>query len=154
MRETLREGSHLIRLAALVLALICGFLVFRRAMVPAGFGELGHYRAGAIDEIAAKPMAFAGQDNCQLCHADQFKARSAGRHAGVKCEACHGPLAAHADSGGEGEKPKIADVAALCKTCHEKDAAKPRAFPQVATAEHYGGSDPCTSCHVPHAPKM
>ena len=31
------------------------------------------------------------------------------------------------------------DVANLCRRCHEKDAAKPPNFPQVATAEHSGG---------------
>ena len=37
-------------------------------------------------------------------------------------------------------KPKLPDVANLCRRCHEKDAAKPKTFPQVVTAEHSGGA--------------
>ena len=65
----------------------------RAAVVPKGFGKFGHYRPAALDAIRAKPIAYAGQDTCVLCHEDQAKVRAAGRHAHVRCEACHGPQA-------------------------------------------------------------
>jgi len=76
----------------------------------------------------------------------------AGRHATVACEACHGPLAKHADDPGA-NVPKLPQVGDLCRRCHEKDAAKPQGFPQVVTAEHSGGV-PCDSCHQPHNPHL
>ena len=65
-----------------------------------------------------------------LCHDDEAKARAAGKHAHVACEACHGPLAQHADDPAA-HVPQLPDVANLCRRCHEKDAAKPKNFPQV-----------------------
>ena len=41
----------------------------------------------------------------------------------------------------------------LCRRCHEKDAAKPAGFPQVATVEHSGGVL-CNRCHQPHNPHL
>jgi protein-arginine kinase activator protein McsA len=49
--------------------------------------------------------------------------------------------------------PKLPEVANLCRRCHERDAAKPKNFPQVATAEHSGGMA-CNNCHQPHNPHL
>jgi cytochrome c553 len=49
--------------------------------------------------------------------------------------------------------PLSTEVAALCANCHEKDAARPKWFPQVASREHNPGID-CNSCHQPHQPKL
>jgi hypothetical protein len=128
------------------------FLIVRAAVVPKGFGEYGHYRPGALDVARARPIAFAGQDTCVLCHDEEGKTRASGRHAHVACEACHGPLAKHADDPAA-NVPQLPDVANLCRRCHEKDAAKPATFPQVVTAEHSGGMK-CDGCHQPHNPKL
>jgi len=128
------------------------FLAIRSAVIPRNFGQYGHYRPGALAAIRQHPVAFAGQDACVLCHDDPAQKRSAGKHAHIACEACHGPLAAHANDPGA-LKPKLPDVANLCRRCHERDAAKPAKFPQVATAEHSGGAV-CTTCHVPHNPHL
>jgi hypothetical protein len=128
------------------------FLVVRAAVVPKGFGQYGHYRPGALDTVRQRPISYAGQETCLLCHEDQGKARAAGKHAHVACEACHGPLAKHADDPAA-NVPKLPDVANLCRRCHEKDTAKPKTFPQVVTAEHSGGA-PCNACHVPHNPHL
>ena len=42
---------------------------------------------------------------------------------------------------------------ALCRRCHEKDAAKPKGFPQVETVAHSQGM-PCNTCHQPHSPHL
>ena len=61
------------------------------------FGQYGHYRGAAIGEIAARPVKFAGHETCETCHTDVLDVKSKGKHAHVNCEACHGPLAKHAD---------------------------------------------------------
>ena len=64
----------------------------------------------------------------------------------MACEACHGPLATHANDP-SALKPTLPNVADLCRRCHEKDAAKPKKFPQVVTAEH---SQRRALQHLPH----
>jgi hypothetical protein len=148
----LRDWAHLL-LPASVLVLALGiFLVVRSAVVPKSFGQFGHYRAAALDTIRLRPVSFAGQDTCVACHDDQAKTRALGRHAHVACEACHGPQAQHAEDP-VAHVPQLPDVANLCRGCHEKDAAKPKGFPQVVTAEHSGGAL-CNSCHQPHNPHL
>ncbi|SPE43363.1 Cytochrome c family protein [Candidatus Sulfopaludibacter sp. SbA3] len=147
-----RDSGHLIRPAVVLLLGLGLFLAIRAAVVPKGFGKYGHYRPQALDLIRSKPLVFAGQDMCLMCHEDQGKARAAGKHAHVACEACHGPQADHANDPAA-HKPVLPDVANLCRRCHEKDAAKPRGFPQVVTVEHSGGVL-CNACHQPHNPHL
>jgi hypothetical protein len=142
----------LIRPAIVLLAGIALFLVIRSAVIPKAFGQYGHYRPGALDAIRQKPVSFAGQDACVLCHDSEASARAAGKHAHVACEACHGPLAKHANDPAA-NVPKLPDVANLCRRCHEQDPAKPKGFPQVNTVEHSGGMT-CNSCHQPHNPHL
>jgi hypothetical protein len=151
VKRIFKEAEHLVRLAVLTLVLIVAFFAIRRAVVPAGFGKYGHYRAGALDDIQARPISFAGRETCEACHDDIAQMKRQARHARLGCEACHGPLAAHADdpSANKGTKP---DTATLCVRCHEADSAKPKWFPQVVSAEHMPGV-PCDSCHNPHRPK-
>ena len=147
-----RDSGHLIRPALVLLAGLGLFVVIRAAVIPKDFGRYGHYRPGALDTILQRPISYAGQEMCLLCHEDQGKVRAAGKHAHVACEACHGPQAQHVDDPAA-HKPVLPDVANLCRRCHEKDAAKPKAFPQVVTAEHSGGML-CNTCHQPHNPHL
>ena len=97
-------------------------------------------------------MNFAGHQACETCHSDVLEKKSAGKHAHVNCEACHGPLARHADDPTSVQPPKL-DAAVLCVKCHEANAAKPKAFPQVASADHSSGLA-CDTCHQPHSPAI
>ncbi len=154
MNRFFRDSAHLIRPAVVLLAGLGVFLAVRAAVVPKSFGRYGHYRAAALDLVRSRPISYAGQDTCVLCHDDEAKARAAGKHAHVACEACHGPQAQHANASDPAAfKPKLPDVANLCRRCHEKDAAKPANFPQVVTAEHSGGAL-CNTCHQPHNPHL
>jgi cytochrome c554/c'-like protein len=150
LNRIFRDSAHLIRPALVLVGALGLFVVIRAAVIPKGFGAYGHYRPGALDLVRSKPISYAGQDTCVLCHEDQAKVRASGKHAKVACEACHGPLAKHANDPGS-LKPVRPDTAVLCRRCHEKDAAKPEKFPQVATAEHSGGAA-CNTCHQPHSP--
>ncbi|HUI79785.1 MAG TPA: multiheme c-type cytochrome [Bryobacteraceae bacterium] len=152
MSRFFRDSGHLIRPAVVLLAVLVIFLLVRSAVIPKAFGQYGHYRPAALNLNRQKPTVFAGQAACVGCHDDQAKARAAGKHAHVACEACHGPQGTHADDP-TALKPTLPDVATLCARCHEKDAAKPQAFPQVVTAEHSGGVV-CNTCHQPHNPHL
>ncbi len=152
MNRIFRDSGHLIRPAIVLIAALVVFLIVRSAIIPEAFGQYGHYRPGALDLVAARPIAYAGQNACVLCHEDEANVRASGKHAHVACETCHGPLAKHvADP--VSVVPKLPEVATLCARCHEKDSAKPKGFPQVATAEHSGGMA-CNDCHKPHSPKL
>jgi len=152
-----KDSGHLFRYVALfVVGTLC-FLVIRHFAVPKTFGEYGHYRGAAIGEIAAHPIHFAGHETCESCHADVLDKKKDGKHAHVNCEACHGPLAKHAEAMTNGDAsvpmPTLPDTAVLCIRCHSESAARPRGFPQVKAEEHSGGV-PCQTCHQPHNPAI
>ncbi len=150
MRKILKESEHLLRLAGVLIAGVVLFLVVRHAIVPKGFGELGHYRAPALDDIAARPIHFAGHVTCEACHDDQAKEKAAGKHAGLSCETCHGPAVAHTEDPTAHEVMKP-DPKVLCVRCHEADPARPKTFPQVVSKDHAGETS-CAECHKPHSP--
>jgi hypothetical protein len=152
MKDFFRNAEHLIRVAVLLVLAVVAFLVVRRTVIPAQFGKYGHFRPGAMDDIRARPIKFAGHETCEVCHSDQAEAKSKGKHVNVGCEACHGPLAKHAEDPSS-VVPQLPDTKILCARCHEANQAKPKWFPQVVTAEHSGGVA-CNTCHKPHAPKI
>ena len=147
----MKDAAHLLRLAGLFAAGIVIFLLIRRELVPAGFGQYGHFRPGAMDDVRARPMIYAGRTTCEMCHEGELKLLQSGKHAHVGCEACHGPQAKHADDSSS-IKPVLPTAHLLCPVCHEANSAKPKGFPQVVAQEHSGGAE-CTTCHNPHRPK-
>ena len=152
MKEFLRSTEHLVRVLVLLGLGVVAFLLIQRVVVPADFGKYGHFRPAALDDIRARPVKFGGHEICEACHSDVAEAKSKGRHTGVSCEACHGPLANHAEDPAS-VVPKLPDTAILCARCHEANASKPKSFPQVAAADHSGGLA-CNTCHQPHTPKI
>ncbi|MBI4892579.1 MAG: hypothetical protein HY821_18285 [Acidobacteria bacterium] len=152
MSSNWKEAAHLIRPAVVFLIGLGLFAVARKAVIPPSFGQYGHYRAGALDDIRRKPVHFAGQETCVMCHTEQQTARNAGPHRSISCEACHGPAASHADEPGK-LKPAKPEIAALCTRCHEASAAKPAWFKQVSSVTHNAGTS-CEVCHQPHSPKL
>jgi ABC-type nickel/cobalt efflux system permease component RcnA len=153
-RETnlFKDIEHLLRLAAVMLIALVAFVALRAAVIPSSFGQYGHYRGAAIAEIAARPIAHAGHDTCEVCHTDVVEKKKQGKHVVVACEACHGAQARHADDPTTVTPAKL-DTAVVCARCHEANSAKPKDFPQVVTADHSGGLA-CDTCHQPHKPKI
>ena len=145
-----KDAEHLVRLVVVCAAVLVVFLLVRAHFIPKSFGEYGHYRGDALAELSSKPIFYAGHQACEDCHADVLEVKKAGKHAGVNCEACHGPLAKHAEDPAS-VVPQLPDTAVLCARCHEANIAKPKTFPQVVSKEHSGG-EVCKSCHVPHSP--
>jgi len=149
--RSFRDTGHLFRFAGIFVIAILAFFAIRGWLVPHTFGQYGHYRGAALKEIASKPVRYAGHQTCENCHTDIADKKKAGKHASVNCEACHGPLAAHADD--PSIQPAKLDTGVLCAQCHEASAAKPKSFPQVETASHSNGI-PCETCHQPHSPAL
>jgi len=144
--------EHLVRVGALFLAGVLAVLALQALFVPEGFGVYGHYRAGALEENRTRPVAFAGRAACVECHSDVPDAMKGGRHEGIRCEACHGPLAGHAGDPAE-KKAARPDSKVLCARCHATNVARPARFPQVEVADH-AGAEACTTCHTAHSPAM
>lgn len=146
-----RHYEHLLRLAALFAAGVACFLALRWLLVPADYGVLGPYRAEAVTQNMARPIAYAGQVACVSCHTDVDETRKPNAHARVSCESCHGALAGHAaDPAVAAPRP---DPRAACAVCHVPDAAKPSGFKTVDFTDHAGDAS-CTSCHAAHAPRF
>ena len=152
MAKPLEDRKHLVRMAGLFGVGIAVFLVLRAVLVPADFGELGHYRTSAIDDNLSVPPQYAGREACETCHDDVASERAASAHGRIACESCHGALAAHADDP-EALAPEPPAATELCVSCHDLRAARPSWFPQVDVAEHAEGS-PCGDCHLPHRPEI
>lgn len=147
----MKDAAHLLRLAGLFAFGIIAFLLVRQQVMPAGFGKYGHFRPAALDAVRTRPMVYVGRTTCEGCHDEQVKVLHAGKHAGVGCEACHGPQRKHAEDS-SAVKPVLPKTSQLCPVCHEANSAKPKAFPQVVSVEHSGGEE-CKTCHWPHRPK-
>jgi hypothetical protein len=151
------------------------FLIARSALIPSDFGVLGYYRAGALNDVMALPIAYAGRTACMECHDgaydpperdDEAPARKPAvaaaldpvkdnKHFKLNCEACHGPLQKHVDDQ-EKAVPKVASDG-LCLGCHRALVGRPKTQPQVVPADHKKTGDEkkdaCVACHKPHWPK-
>jgi hypothetical protein len=147
-----KDAEHLIRLAVAFVVVLIFFVALRQHFIPKSFGQYGHYRGDALAELSSKPVKFAGHKVCADCHSDVVELKKASKHAGVNCEACHGPQSAHAADPGTVD-PQLPDTAVLCVRCHEANLAKPKGFPQVVSVDHSSGVV-CKTCHVPHSPLM
>lgn len=147
-----REAEHLIRLGLLFLAFVVLFLVVRAALIPPGFGELGHFRPGALLDNRIRTPVFAGREACADCHDDVGSTLAAGAHAKVSCESCHGPLRGHVDDPSTA-KPSALAVVQLCSLCHAANPARPKDHPQIDIEPHREGAA-CSDCHDAHAPAL
>lgn len=146
-----RSYEHLLRLVALFAVGAAMFLGFRWVLVPADYGRLGAYRAGALLQNQVRPIVYAGQVACVECHTDVADVRKANAHARISCESCHGPLARHAaDPAVAAPRP---NPRAVCAVCHLPSPAKPQWFKTVNFTEH-ADPGPCTACHPAHAPRL
>lgn len=123
----------------------------RYYLVPDTFGELGHYRAAAIDDVVAHEKKYAGHEECSLCHSPIAQQRLASMHRGVTCEVCHGPAADHVAAPGNVKPPAPRDRG-FCPLCHSYNPSRPTGFPQIDPVAH-NPLMPCVTCHNPHAPE-
>ncbi len=104
---------------------------------------------------------YAGTDTCEMCHAEEVDSFVMTAHAVASgwehetaCETCHGPGAAHAESGGESGMVRAAELTPreqsdLCLTCHIQQEKQFRARHSV----HKISDVSCIDCHSPHSAK-
>lgn len=146
-----KDQEHLLRVVGLFLAALVVFFILRALLVPEGFGVYGHFRAGALDDNRAGPVAFAGGEACAACHDEVVQLRGRGKHAKVNCEACHGAQSRHAQADDPSAHKPERPGPSLCPVCHTVNLAKPASFPQVVPREHADGTS-CLECHAAHDP--
>lgn len=146
----------------LVGAAVVGF-TGRHFMIPESFGEAGFYRYDSLGDFMAKPVVHGGSASCAECHAEQATTKAEGKHAGLSCEACHGPLAGHVKDGVRIAPMPVNRSHELCAYCHQALKARPATMPQVDIPQHLltlevlspGDAIPegaCATCHDVHSP--
>ncbi len=145
-----RLPGHALRLIILVLVGLVVLLIARARFTPETFGEIGHYRAAAIDLNAAKEIHYARLATCAVCHDDVAETKAASYHRGLTCEGCHGAAAAHAEDP-EALTPEIPHGREYCLRCHRYQRSRPTGFPQVLEGVH-NPMQSCVECHDPHDP--
>lgn len=117
--------------------------------------------------------AAAGIDACFECHSTgKLSAALVPAENGVRCEACHGPGAAHVESAGKApiDNPKhlsAPKLNELCGRCHRPPASDPAKvdwnfawnvrhqpvyLSQSACFIKSAGKLSCLTCHAPHEP--
>ena len=145
-----RIPEQLTRLPIIFVLAAVALIVARAYLVPDDFGEHGHYRTSAVEQVASLEIQYAGHQICNDCHDDVVETKRGGYHKGVACEICHGPAAKHTDDPEEFVL-RMPDERGYCPLCHEYLPSRPTGFPQIISASH-NPRKPCISCHDPHDP--
>jgi hypothetical protein len=128
------------------------FIGVRAVLVPKSFGRYGHYRADAIDEIAAEKTHYAGKAACIECHTAEATKLESDLHSDLTCEVCHGPGDRHIASTKTTGLLKRSGDRETCGICHEKNPARNTEYvKQVKIREHHIERKNCIECHNPHA---
>ncbi len=153
----MKDSRHIVHLCVLLAVAIAGFIAARRILLPETFGLIGHYRAAALETIKSKPVRHAGAAVCADCHSDVADLKATSKHAGINCESCHGPAAAHADDPDSADaRPQrhvSQDRRQFCGTCHSESISRPAFMRQIHLVIHYP-KQPCTDCHKSHHPEV
>lgn len=136
-------------LLAFIIAIVA-LVVIRGMFVPESFGEIGHYRAAAVPQIAALPIRYAGLEACVECHDDVGETKAGSYHRGLTCEGCHEAAALHVEDPAE-HRPFVPSGRTVCLRCHGYLASRPTGFPQIIEKIH-NPMEPCVTCHDPHDP--
>jgi hypothetical protein len=139
---------QIIRLVLLTIGIVCVYFTARYFLTPPSFGQYGHYRGKALQEIAAREPYWAGRNTCDTCHGEIVQKLAKAEHKELSCETCHGVSKAHVENP-EVKLPKLSY--SLCVRCHEASPSRPKWLHQINVRNHYTGSV-CTECHVPHQP--
>jgi hypothetical protein len=143
--------DQVVRLGILLVVALLATIVIRNQFVPESFGEIGHYRADAVDFIADQEIRYAGSQICVECHDDQGDVKSRSYHRSLACEVCHGPSHEHANDFESAQPVVERDRGAACLYCHDYLPSRPTGFPQIIERLH-NPLQACINCHDPHDP--
>jgi hypothetical protein len=136
------------RLALLTVLIVGAYFTARSVLTPRSFGQLGWYRADAIEELRQQQPVFAGRASCNECHKDIEQQLGKFEHKSLSCETCHGVSSGHVENP-DVKLPKLTD--SRCLRCHEAAPARPAWLKQIDLKKHYSGQR-CIECHMPHQP--
>ncbi len=161
--------AHIYRLVIILILGTAGFLGIKTLAVPDTWDDEKWYRRGAEEDLKAQPMRIGGNESClaSACHDDarpnthdaRYKTVSQGRHQGLACENCHGPLSAHVKDGETVGHARLDPNTELCLGCHQRLVSRPKDFTQFSVELLYHeilkvtDISPCRACHDPHEPK-
>ena len=162
--------AHIYRLVVLLGIGAAGFAAIRNLAIPESWDDENFYRVDSLQELKLQPLRFGGNTACagSGCHQDQrvaehrehFTALTRGKHGGLACETCHGPLARHVSGSRRVTPALINRENTLCLGCHAPLVSRPEGFPQFS-AENTGHwyfdveiTTPCRDCHDPHEPRQ
>jgi len=148
MRHLFKPPPQIVRILLLLVGIVSSYCVARAFLTPRTFGQYGWFRGAAIDELRARPLAFAGRKSCEECHDDEVKRLAKFSHKNLSCETCHGPRWENAQN--PDVKVEVISFAS-CLRCHEANPSRPKTHKQIVPKDHYTGSK-CIECHQPHAP--
>ena len=143
-----KQISHLLILFILFMIL---FVSGRRLLTPKSFGQLGHYRAEAVELNKQDSLRYAGAAVCVECHEEVVAVKNKYLHKNLSCETCHGPAYAHTLDPGENEVTAPRQRSD-CLLCHGYNPSRPTGFPQVEPLTH-NPLKSCSTCHNAHAPE-
>ena len=167
----MNHAKHFIRLLLLVSVVIVAFLGVRSMVVPKDFGKLGHFRAAAITEEAAREPRHLGNKECADCHSEITDSMAIGKHKSPKCEVCHGPGFIHVKVVGEDSVDaypdrikqnknavRVTSGIVECQWCHVKTFERPDSLKSIRNVkEHFAKykqkwtpDAKCIDCHNPH----
>ncbi len=59
---------QVVRIILLTVFIVGSYLVARAVLTPKSFGEYGHYRSNALEEIASKSPVYGGKKSLSLIH--------------------------------------------------------------------------------------
>ncbi len=181
MKVFSRNAWHLWKLFFLIVVVGAGSAFARTLMVPESFGQLGPYRAAALDEIASRPVVFQADKVCLECHTDVEEERAESPHKAVRCWHCHGIGREHVAAARKAEESGddwsaeaeewdgnfytsqdlfITDNRASCLACHLEVVGMPEDFLGINVEEHLEemeAEEPdslgvCFECHGGHDP--
>lgn len=141
-----------LRLGVLFLIAVVTLVVVRGQLVPESFGDLGHYRADAVDMAANREIRYAGWQVCVECHDTEGELKDASYHRTLSCEVCHGPGYVHSEDPDVGQLLIPRERGEGCLYCHSYLASRPTGFPQILENLH-NPAEPCIGCHDPHDPE-
>ena len=121
-------------------------------IVPKSFGQYGHYRGDALNDIAARTPTFAGREACEACHQDIVDLKKTGKHVNRRLrslswtsrQTCRGSRLASA---------RKARHRGPLREVPRSQFGQAQKFPQVISKEH-AGDVACGTCHQPHKPKI
>ncbi len=160
--------AHIYRLVGLLVIGMAGFLVLKNLAVPPSWDFEKWYRLDAEKELQELPLRFGGNESCtgSTCHDGhrpathdpRHEALAGGRHSGLACEVCHGPLIDHVEDGETVGQAVINANNDLCLSCHRHLITRPEQIAQFSETLIYHALlgvneiSACRACHDPHDP--